>query len=80
MQSMIPRFNPQNRLLLGFMLVVHVVLLVLNAVWMSPTLDEPAHVVAGISHLQMGDFSLYRVNPPLIPMVTAVPVMLEMNL
>ena len=79
---MIPRFNPQNRLLLGFMLVVHVVLLVLNAVWMSPTLDEPAHVVAGISHLQMGDFSLYRVNPPLIPMVTAVPVMLagyEMN-
>jgi len=43
---------------------------------MSATLDEPAHVVAGISHLRMGDFSLYRVNPPLIPTVAAVPVML----
>ncbi len=73
---MIVRLNVRNRLLLGFMLSVHVVLLVLNAVWMSPTLDEPAHVVAGMSHLRMGDFSLYRVNPPLIPMVAALPVML----
>lgn len=69
-------FNNQNRMLLGFILVVHVVLLTLNALWMSPTLDEPAHVVAGISHLRMGDFSLYRVNPPLVRAVASVPVLL----
>lgn len=70
------RFEYRNQLLLGFMLAVHVILLVLNALWMSPTLDEPAHVVAGISHLRMGDFSLYRVNPPLIRVVAAVPSLL----
>jgi hypothetical protein len=69
-------FHSRNLQLLGFILVVHVVLLVLNAVWMSPTLDEPAHVVAGISHLRKGDFSLYRVNPPLIRVVAAIPAML----
>jgi len=69
-------FNNPNRRLLGFILVVHVVLIALNALWMSPTLDEPAHVVAGISHLRMGDFSLYRVNPPLVRAVASVPVLL----
>jgi len=44
---------------------LHTVLLALNALWMSPTLDEPAHLVAGISHWRFCDFSLHRVNPPL---------------
>ncbi len=52
------------------------VLLLLNAVWMSPTLDEPAHLVAGISHWRFSDFSLYRVNPPLVRLVAAAPAML----
>lgn len=64
------------RLFLVSLLTVHAVLLGFNAAWMSPTLDEPAHLVSGISHWRYGDFSLYRVNPPLVRMVAAIPVML----
>lgn len=41
----------------------------------SPTLNEPAHLAAGISHWQSGDFGLYRVNPPLVRMIAALPVL-----
>ena len=43
---------------------------------MSPTLDEPAHLVSGISHWRSGDFSLYRVNPPLVRLVATIPSIL----
>ncbi len=66
----------QNRILLVSILALHTILLALNAIWMSPTLDEPAHLVAGISHWRFGDFSLYRVNPPLVRLVSATPAML----
>lgn len=59
-----------------FLLLFHSFLLGYNAWWMSPTLDEPAYVVAGISHWRYGDFSLYRVNPPLVRMVATVPAIL----
>ena len=68
--------SQQNRVLLGSILALHTVLLALNALWMSPTLDEPAHLVAGISHWRFCDFSLYRVNPPLVRLVASVPAML----
>jgi hypothetical protein len=41
----------------------------------APTLNEPAHLVAGVSHLTFGTFDLYRVNPPLVRMVAALPVL-----
>ncbi|MEM6484899.1 MAG: glycosyltransferase family 39 protein [Pseudomonadota bacterium] len=41
----------------------------------SPTLNEPGHLVAGLSHWEFGRFELYRVNPPLVRMVAALPVM-----
>lgn len=66
--------NYRYRLLLGTMLLVHVALLTWNACWMSPTLDEPAHIVAGLSHWQKGDFTLYRVNPPLVRLVATAPL------
>lgn len=61
-------------LLIG-LLLVHSSMLAYNARWMSPTLDEPAHIVAGLSHWKFGHFSLYRVNPPLVRMVAALPIM-----
>ncbi len=40
------------------------------------TWDEIGHLPAGISHWQRGEFSLYRVNPPLVRMVATIPVVL----
>ena len=40
----------------------------------SPTVDEVAHLPAGLSNWQLGRFELYAVNPPLVKMVAAAPV------
>ncbi len=42
---------------------------------MSPFLcfDEVGHLAAGVSHWQLGRFGLYRVNPPLVRTVAAMP-------
>ena len=55
---------------------VHVAALAWSAAQHSPSLDEPAHLAAGMSHWQFGRFDLFRVNPPLVRMVAAVPVLL----
>ncbi len=65
-----------HRTVLILVLTVHTCLLGYAAWWMSPTLDEPAHMVAGLSHWRYGDFSLYRVNPPLVLMVATLPALL----
>ena len=39
----------------------------------SPTIDEAAHLPAGISHWELGRFELYSVNPPLADMLAALP-------
>ena len=62
------------RLLLVF-LGIHTALLAYSAYVHSPTLNEPGHLVAGLSHWKFGRFELYRVNPPLVRMVAALPVM-----
>jgi hypothetical protein len=41
----------------------------------SPTLNEPAHLAAGVSHWQLRRFELYRVNPPLARLAAALPVL-----
>jgi hypothetical protein len=63
------------RALVASTLIVHVALLVWGARRQSPTLDEPAHLVAGISHWRFGTFDLYRVNPPLVRALAAIPVL-----
>lgn len=57
------------------LLAAHTTLLAYSAYVHSPTLDEPGHLVAGLSHWEFGRFELYRVNPPLVRMVAALPVM-----
>jgi len=59
------------------------VLLLINATMLSwaatkhsPTLNEPAHLVAGLSHWELHDYSLYKVNPPLTRLLASLPVVL----
>ncbi|MAT72912.1 MAG: hypothetical protein CMJ58_25810 [Planctomycetaceae bacterium] len=57
------------------LLAIHTGLLMYSAYVHSPTLNEPGHLVAGLSHWKFGRFELYRINPPLVRMVAALPVM-----
>jgi hypothetical protein len=57
------------------LLGLHAVLLARGAWLQSPTLNEPGHLVAGISNWQFGRFDVYKVNPPLVRMAAAVPVL-----
>ena len=58
------------------LMVVHAGLVLVGAHWNFVVLDETGHIPAGISHWETGDFSLYRVNPPLGRMLAALPVLL----
>jgi hypothetical protein len=57
------------------LLLAGVVLLAWGAAHLSPTVDEVAHLPAGLRHWQQGRFDLYRVNPPLVRLVAALPVL-----
>lgn len=57
------------------LLAVHAGLLAHSATRHSPTMLEPALLVSGLSHWEFERFELYRVNPPLVRMVAALPVM-----
>jgi 4-amino-4-deoxy-L-arabinose transferase-like glycosyltransferase len=59
------------------LLLAHAGLLAWGDYVHSPAVDEVGHLPAGISHWQFGRFDLYRVNPPLIRMVAALPVFLS---
>ena len=56
------------------LLAMNAALLAYSATRHSPTLLEPAHLAAGVSHWELGRFELYRVNPPLARMIAAIPV------
>ena len=65
-----------SRVWFGLLLGIHAVLLAYSGWWQSPTLNEPGHLVAGLHHWKTSDFTLYRVNPPLIRLVASVPATL----
>jgi hypothetical protein len=58
------------------LLVGHACLLGYGAALHSPVTDEPAHLVAGISYWHFGSFELYNVNPPLVRLLSAAPVVM----
>ena len=62
--------------LVASVLAVHGLLLGWSASRQSPTGDEVASIAAGISHWQLGQFDLYRVNPPLVRVVATLPLFL----
>ena len=57
------------------LLAIHTGLLAYSAYVHSPTLNEPGHLVAGLSYWKFGRFDVYNVNPPLVKLVAALPVM-----
>ena len=59
---------------LPLLLVMHGLLLVINAAIHSPTIDEVGHLPSGYLNWK-GRFDAYRVNPPLVRMVAAVPLL-----
>jgi 4-amino-4-deoxy-L-arabinose transferase-like glycosyltransferase len=52
----------------------HFILLGYGAAVHSPTIDEVAHMAAGVSHWELGRFDLYRVNPPFVRLLATLPV------
>lgn len=57
------------------LLVVHAMLLAYGACVHSPTMNEPGHLAAGMSYWRFRRFELYRVNPPLVRLIAALPVL-----
>lgn len=60
--------------LVVLILLVHTGMIAWGALRHSPTVDEPAYLASGISHWTFGRFDLYRVSPPLVRMVAALPI------
>lgn len=65
-----------HRYVIAVILLAHLAILSVSASLNSPLHNEVAHLPAGISHWQHGSFALYRVNPPLVRMIAAIPVLL----
>jgi hypothetical protein len=58
------------------LLAIHVALAASSLARENPTVDEVAHLPAGITYWQKGTFRLYAQNPPLVKLVAALPVVL----
>ncbi len=57
------------------LLVIHALLLGWSGILHSPALDEVGHLPAGVYVWTFGRFDVYRVNPPLVRTIAALPVM-----
>ena len=74
----LPQRGPSERF--GFatvlaLLTIHAGMLAWAAAKHSPTVLEPGFLAAGLNHWQYGRFEIFRVNPPLVRMVAALPVL-----
>lgn len=57
------------------MIFAQALLLAWGAARHTPVIDEPAHLAAGLSNWELGRFELFKVNPPLVRMLAALPVL-----
>lgn len=64
------------KIVIVLLLVIHASLLGYCGWRQSPTLNEPSHLAAGIGIWQSGKFSAYKVNPPLVRLIAAIPAAL----
>lgn len=71
----IRRFPWWSRFTAALLLTIHASLLASEARVHCPTLNEPGHLVAGISNWRFGRFDVYKVNPPLPRMIAALPIL-----
>jgi hypothetical protein len=58
----------------GGLLTLHGILLSISAATHTPVVSEVLHLPAGVSHLYLERFDVFRVNPPLVRTIAAVPV------
>lgn len=72
---MMSRRNSSRTCAVLSLLLVHALLLAWGATKHSPSIDEAAHLPAGLSHWLLGRYVLYAVNPPLVRGVAAIPVL-----
>jgi hypothetical protein len=70
------QFDHWIMFLCALILCVHAALLAISIKRNFVTVDEYAHVPAGLSHWQTGSYILYRVNPPLARMLAVIPLLL----
>lgn len=56
------------------LLLVQAILLAYSATRHSPVHLEPPFLAAGLSHWELNRYELFRVNPPLVRMIAALPV------
>lgn len=76
-QALAPRFsNATRRLLVATLLALFAVQVLFTASQMSPAYDEVAILPAGYAFLQTGQWQLLPEHPPLIPTLSALPLLL----
>lgn len=63
------------RLAAGLLIAAFVLLCAHGMRWDSPTVDEFAHLPAGLYYLRTANFSLYDQNPPLVRVLSALPLL-----
>jgi len=66
--------NRNEVLILALLLGIHAVLAAHTAWRKSVTVDEVAHLPAGLSYWQTGRFALYHHNPPLVKLLSSFPL------
>ncbi len=69
--------RPKVALAVVLLLALHWALAVNSLLRENATVDEVAHLPAGVSYWQTGTFKLYHHNPPLVKLAAALPVVLS---
>ncbi|QDU05404.1 hypothetical protein V6x_51410 [Gimesia chilikensis] len=72
----VKKIIPNRRILIS-LLVFQILLLGYSSLTHSPALDEVGHLAAGIYCWEHKQFDVYRVNPPLVREVAAIPAVLN---
>jgi hypothetical protein len=72
-RALLERPKVATKVIVG-LLAIHTILLAYSGYVHSPTLNEPGHLVAGLSYWKFGRFDVYSVNPPLVKIVAALPI------
>ena len=68
--------QPSLRFIVPAILLGQTILLAVGACVNSPTFNEPGHLASGVAIWKLGRFDAYKVNPPLVRVVAALPVLL----
>jgi hypothetical protein len=66
---------PRTRLAAALLLTLFVLLCAHGLRWDTPTVDEFAHLPSGYYTLKTGRFDLFPLNPPLIKVLSALPLL-----